>query len=60
MAGFKIIPKDKKLLRSSKVRAWLRYVEEAIQKEVDQGVFLDEKHFVIPSGVIELKNKCLL
>lgn len=34
MAWFKLVPKDKKLLKSSRVRAWVKYCEDEIEKEL--------------------------
>lgn len=39
--GFRIVPKNKKLLKSSKVRKWFETVEDRIQEELD----LREKRF---------------
>ncbi len=37
--GFRIIPKDRKMLKSSKVRKWLEYVEDIVAEELKNFTF---------------------
>ncbi len=56
--SFKIVPNDKKLLKSSKVRAWLRYVENKIQEELDSSwISISDEYECCPlTGIIRKKS----